>query len=279
MKKLILLLLLTPLLFAEIINAIAVTVDNETITLYEIKQEQALSQLSIKETVDQLIRAKLEEIEAKKRQINVSNQEILDELKKMAEQNNMSLSQLYEAMSSSRHLSESQTKEKTKEKLLKQKLFDAIAMAKMDEPTDQEVEEYYHLHLKEYALPKSIDAVLYSSADQNLLREKIANPMMSFPGVSTENMTIELAKVNPRLAEILINTDSGSFTPVLPQMGGSGYISFYLLRKNETVSPELEQIKEQVEHKIMQDKREQILNEHFQRMRVNADIKVLRLPK
>jgi FKBP-type peptidyl-prolyl cis-trans isomerase (trigger factor) len=279
MKKLFLSLLLAPLLSAEIINAIAVTVDNETITLYEIKQEQGLTQLSTKETVDQLIRAKLEEIEAKKRQINVSNQEVLDELKKMAEQNNMSLSQLYEAMSSTRHLSESQTKEKTKEKLLKQKLFNAIAMAKMDEPTDQEVEEYYQLHLKEYQMPKSIDTVLYSSADQNLLKEKIANPMMSFSGVSTENMTVELAKINPRLAEILISTESGSFTPVLPQMGGSGYMSFYLLRKNETVSPELEQIRAQVENKIMEDKREQILNEHFQRMRVNADIKVLRLPE
>lgn len=279
MKKLFLSLLLAPLLSAEIINAIAVTVDNETITLYEIKQEQALTQLSIKETVDQLIRAKLEEIEAKKRQIDVSNQEVLDELKKMAEQNSMSLSQLYEAMSSTRHLSESQTKEKTKEKLLKQKLFNAIAMAKMDEPTDQEVQEYYQLHLKEYELPKSVDTVLYSSVDQNLLKEKIANPMMSFPGVSTENMTVELAKINPRLAEILVATDSGSFTPVLPQMGGSGYMSFYLLRKNETVTPELEQVREQVENKIMQDKREQILNEHFQRMRVNADIKILRLPE
>jgi hypothetical protein len=128
-------------------------------------------------------------------------------------------------------------------------------------------------------MPKSIDTVLYSSADQNLLKEKIANPMMSFSGVSTENMTVELAKINPRLAEILISTESGSFTPVLPQMGGSGYMSFYLLRKNETVSPELEQIRAQVENKIMEDKREQILNEHFQRMRVNADIKVLRLPE
>lgn len=279
MKKLFLSLLLAPLLSAEIINAIAVTVDNEPITLYDIEQEQALTQLSVKETVDQLIRTKLEEIEAKKRQIDVSNQEVLDELKKMAEQNNMSLPQLYEAMSSSRHLSESQTKEKIKEKLLKQKLFNAIAMAKMDEPTDEEVEEYYNLHLHEYQLPKSIDTVLYSSADQNLLKEKIANPMMSFPGVTTENMTVELSKVNPRLAEILISTDSGSFTPVLPQMGGSGYMSFYLLRKNETITPELERIKEQVVNKIMQDKREQILNEHFQRMRVNADIKVLRLPK
>ncbi len=279
MKKLFLSLLLAPLLSAEIINAIAVTVDNDTITLYEIEQEQAITQLSTKETVDQLIRAKLEEIEAKKRQIDVSNQEVLDELKNMAEQNNMSLSQFYEAMSSTRHLSEFQTKEKTKEKLLKQKLFNAIAMSKMDEPTEEEVEEYYNLHLKEYQLPKSIDTVLYSSEDQTLLKEKIANPMMSFSGVNTENMTVELAKINPRLAEILVSTETGSFTPILPQMGESGYMSFYLLRKNETVTPKLEQIRAQVENKIMQDKREQILNEHFQRMRVNADIKVLRLPK
>ena len=279
MKKLFLSLLLTPLLFAEIINGIAVTVDEETITLYDIRQEQTLTQLSTKETVDLLIRARLEQVEAKKRGLDVSNQEIIDDLNKMAAQNNMSLEQLYEAMSSARHLSEFQTKEKTKEKLLKQKLFDAIAMSKMDEATDEEVQEYYNLHLHEYQMPKFIDAVVYSSVDQSVLQQKIANPMMNISGIQTENVTLETAKINPRLAEILISTETGHFTPLLPQMGESGYMAFYLLSKNEPVTPELEQVRAQVENKIMQEKRDHILNEHFQRLRINADIKVLRLPE
>ncbi len=279
MKTLFLSLFIGSTLFAEIISGIAVTIDDEPITLYEIKQEQELTQQSVKVTVDTLIRTKLEQIEAKKRGIKVSKQEVLDDLKKMAEQNNMTLTQLYEAMSSVRHLSESQTKAKTKEKLLKQKLFNAVAISKMEEPTEDEVLEYYELHLSEYQAPKTIDTILYKSADQNALQQKLSSPMMSIPSVTTENITLEVAQINPRLAELLIKTENGNFTPILPQMGGSGHMSFYVMQKNEINTPPLELIRTQVENKLMEDKREQILNEHFQRMRVKADIKVLRLPK
>ncbi len=279
MKKLFLLLLLSPLLFADVIGGIAVTLDDETITLYEIRQEQEIGKFSVKQAVDRLIRSKLEKIEADKRNIKVSNQEVLDDLKKMAEQNGMTLSQLYEAMSSVRNLSESQTKEKTREKILKQKLFNAIAISQMDEPTDEEVEEYYKLHLEEYQTPKSIDTVLYSSQSQKALNQKISNPMMNVPGVNTENRSLETAKINPRLAAMLTRTKDGSFTPVLPNMEGNGHMAFYILRKKEFNTPPLELIRTQVENKIMEDKREHILNEHFQRMRVKADIKVLRLPE
>lgn len=279
MKRLLLLLSFAPFLFSDIIGGIAITVDDETITLYEIKQEQEINQLGLKQTVDQLIRTKLEQIEAKKRNISVSNQEVLDDLKKMAEQNNMSMAQLYEAMSSVRHLSESQTKEKTREKILKQKLFNAIAMSQMDEPTDEEVQEFYELYLSEYQAPKSIDTIVYTSQDQEALKQKISNPMIYLPQVQKENTTLETAKINPRLAQLLIKTEEGSFTPVLPQMGANGHMAFYVLKKNEINTPPLELIRTQVEDKIMEEKRDHILNEHFQRMRINADIKVLRLPE
>jgi len=279
MKKLFLFLLLAPLYYADIVGGIAVTVDDETITLHEIKQEQEISKKNVKQTVDILIRSKLEKIEAAKRRINITNQEVLDDLKKMAEQNNMTLSQLYEAMRSLRHLSESQTKEKTREKLLKKKLFNAIAMSQIEQATDEEVQEHYDLHIKEYQTPKNIYTVLYSSQSQEALKRKISNPMMQVREVKTESTNVETAKVNPRLAQLLIKTEDGHFTPVLPQMGASGYMAFYVLKKSDINTPSLELIRPQVENQIMQDKRDHILNEHFQRMRVNADIKILRLPE
>ena len=280
MRKFFLTLLLAPLLFSaeNAIGGIAITIDGEVITLYEINQEQAISHLSVKKTVDQLIRLKLERIEAKKRHIKVSNSEVLDDLKKMAENNQMSLSQLYDAMNSSKGLTESQVKDKTRERLLKDKIFNAIAMSEMEEPSDDEVEEYYELHLEDYTAPKSIDAVLYSSKSKTDLQQKVANPMLYLPSVTTENIELETAKINPRLAELLIKTEDSHFTPVLPQ-GKDGHMAFYVVKKNGMDTPPLSLLRAQVENTIMEHKREQILGEHFQRMRVNADIKVLRLPK
>jgi len=280
MRKFFLTLLMAPFLFSAetAIGGIAITIDGEVITLYEIKQEQALSHLSVKKTVDQLIRLKLEKIEAKERHIKVSNQEVIDDLKDMAKKNSMSLSQLYDAMNSSKNLSESQVKQKTKEKLLKDKIFNAIAMSEMEEPTDDEVEEYYELHLDDYTAPKSIDAVLYSSKSKQDLQKKVSNPMMQVPSVTTESIELETAKINPRLAELLIKTKDNHFTPVLPQ-GQNGHMAFYVVKKNDLNTPPLSLLRTQVENTIMEHKREQILGEHFQRMRINADIKVLRLPK
>ncbi len=271
--------MLTTLAIAEIIGGIAISVDDEPITLYEIKQEQRLSKTSIKQTVDLLIRQKLEQLEAKKRNITVSNEEVIEDLKNMAKQNNLSLEQLYEAMQSVRQLTESQTKAKTKEKLLKQKLFSAIAMSQMEEPTDEEVNEYYELHLDEYRTARSVDVVLYRAADQAALEEKIANPMIYLPQVSMENTTIDMTKINPRLAQILSSTEESKFTPILPQMGANGYMAFYVQKKNDLNTPPLELVRPEVENKIMEDKREHILNEHFQRARLNAQIKVYRLPE
>ncbi len=280
MKNLFLTLLFSPLLFSDIVGGIALTVDGEPITLYEIKQEQELSQQNVKKTVDILIRTKLEKIEAKNRNVTVTNAEVLEDLKKMAEQNNMSLSQLYETMSSSRHLSESQTKEKTKEKLRKQKLFDAIAMSQMEEPTQEELEEYYKLHLAEYQMPKSIDTMVYTSSDKDALERKISNPMINLPSVQMQNQTIEMAKVNPQLAQLLINTKNGSFTQILPPMAqNQGYMAFYIMNKNDVNTPALALVQNQIQASIMNKKRDQVLSEHFQRMRMNADIKVLRLPE
>jgi peptidyl-prolyl cis-trans isomerase SurA len=279
MKYFLLFFSLSAYIFADILGGIAIRVDDEPITLYEIKQEQRLSHTDVKTTVDNLIRLKLEQIEAKKRNISVTNQEVLDDLKKMAQQNNMTLSQLYEAMQSVRKLTESQTKAKTKEKLLKQKLFNAIALSQMDEPTEDEVKEYYDLHVNEYSAPRSIDVMVYRAASKAALEQKIANPMLYLPEVTTESTRLDTAKINPRLTELLVKTPDSHFTPVLPQAGSNGHMAFYVQSKNDMNTPPLEVVRAQVENKIMEDKREHILNEHFQRMRVNAQIKVLRLPE
>ena len=282
MKKIFFSFFLFPLLLlaqdSNIISGIAITIDEEVITLYEIKQERALSHRSVKQTVDQLIRLKLEHLEAKKRNISVSNQEVLDDLKQMAGKNNLTLSQLYEAMNSANNLTESQVKKKTKEKLLKDKLFNAIAMSEMEEPTEEEAEEYYELHLDDYTAPRNIDATLYSSKSKQDLQQKISNPMLYLPSVTTENIELETAKINPRLADILIKTKENHFTPILPQ-GQNGHMAFYVVKKKDINTPPLSLIQTQIENKIMEAKREQILGEHFQRMRVNANIRVLRLPK
>jgi peptidyl-prolyl cis-trans isomerase SurA len=278
MIKYFLLILLTLGIHAKTIDGVAVLVKDEPITMYDIRTQVRESGLSVQQAVDLLIRKKLEEIEAKERHISVSKEEVLKELQTMAEQNKMSVLQLYEAFQSSRGLSEKELKAKIKERMLNQKLYSAIAFSHMEEPTPEEEEEYYQLHAGEFSHPERFEVTVYTSASKARLQEKLDNPMFYSPEVQSENASFEYASMNPRLAELLNKTPLNSFTTILPSPEG-GYMSFYLKEKSEITAQPLDAVRPQIANAIMADKREQVLTDYFSRLRLNADIKILRLPE
>ena len=253
-------------------------VKDQPITLYEITKAMEENNIPQEQAVELLERKKLEEIEIKERHISASKQEIFEDIQRMAEQNKMSVIELYQAIQSSQGLSERKLKEKIKEKILNQKLYNAIAFSHLEQPNDEEIEEYYQLHQKEFQKPSSYSVLIYQCPDKNLLQEKIDNPMFYSPEVTSEERTLEAAKMNPRLAELLDKTPLSSFTQVIPSPDG-GFMSFYLKEKGASGTLDLEAIRPQISSALMGQKRETILKDYFDRQRLNADIKVIRLPR
>ncbi len=276
--KYLLLLLFFITLHAETVNGIAIMVKDQPITLYDISEAMEEHNIPQEQAVELLERKKLEEIEIKERHITASKQEVFDDIQRMAEQNRMSVIELYSAIQSSQGLSEAKLKEKIEEKILNQKLYSAIAFSLLEQPNDDEIDEYYRLHQEEFQKPDSFDVLLYLCPDKNRLQEKIDNPMFYSPDVTSEAHTFKTAEMNPRLAELLSRTPLNSFTPVLPSPEG-GFMSFYLKEKGASSTPDLEAIRPQISNAIMAQKRETILKDYFDRQRLNADIKVIRLPR
>ncbi len=263
---------------AKTIDGIAIMVKDQPITLYEITQAMEENKIPQEQAVQLLERKKLEEIEIKQRHISASKQEVFEDIQRMAEQNKMSVIELYQAIQSSQGLSERKLKEKIKEKLLNQKLYNAIAFSHLEQPNDEEIEEYYQLHQKEFQKPSSFSVLIYQCPDKNLLQEKVDNPMFYSPQVTSEERTFEAAKMNPRLAELLDQTPLNSFTQIIPSPNG-GFMSFYLKDKGASNTLDLEAIRPQISSALMAQKRETILKDYFDRQRLNADIKVIRLPQ
>jgi hypothetical protein len=56
-------------------------------------------------------------------------------------------------------------------------------------------------------------------------------------------------------------------------------MSFYVREKQNVVTEELESIRPQIANAIVAEKRSQVLNDYFTRLRLSADIKVIRLPE
>ena len=275
MYKIFLTLLLISSLNAKINDGIAIVVKSEPITLFDIQKEMQASKVDSKTASDILIRKALESTEIKERRISVSSSEVYEEIKKTAARSNMSVSDFYDAVRDSNGISSSELKKQMKQKLESQKLYSSIAYSAMSEPSETDVEEYYELHKDEFLHPSSFDVIIYQSKDKARLQEKIDNPMFYAPDIATNEQNLPYDRVAPELASLLEKTALNSFTPVIPD-GKGGSMSFYIKAINSAESAGLESVRNQITNKIMADKREQVLSDHFARLRHNADIKMMR---
>jgi parvulin-like peptidyl-prolyl isomerase len=278
MYKVLFFILLTLGLNAKTIDGVAILVQDEPITMLEITDAMMQSHLDQEKTVDVLIRKKLEDQEIKSRKITVGDDEVIDEIKRMATQNNMTVGQFYEAVASSQNLSSEQVQKEMKERLLSQKLFQAIAYTRMDEPSEQEIKDYYELNKAKFNHPQSFSTTIYESKAQNLLQQKIDNPMFYSSEIGHKEQVFEYNKIAPQLAELLEKTAINHFSDIIPN-GKDGFVTFYIQEITKSEDVKIESMKAQIENMIMSDKREQVLREYFDRARLNANIQTLRLPQ
>jgi hypothetical protein len=277
MRSLTLSALLATFLWSAPIGGVAVLVKNTPITLFEVQQEMKQSGTNATQSADTLIRKKLEQLEASEKKITVSSAEINEELTRMAAQNNLSMEQFLNAMQTVRGLSEKDLKSKVEETIKGQKLYSAIAFSKMAQPSTEEENEYYQLHLDEFSRPESFAVTTYISNSKEALAMQISDPMRHVENIQMKEENIPFGKINPQLAQILNKIPEGSFSAILPN-GQNGFMSFYMRDKINVVTENIEAVRPQISNAILGEKRNQVLNDYFTRLRLSADIKLLRLP-
>jgi len=278
MRSLLLASLLLTSLWSAPIGGVAVLVKDSPITLYEVQQEMKQSGMTAEQSVDTLIRKKLEQLEATEKKITVSPTEVQEELERMAKQNNLSLEKFLEAMQNTRGISQSDLTTKVQESVQSQKLYSTIAFSKMAQPSPSEEAEYYQLHLDEFSHPERYDVTTYISSSHDALQAKIEDPMRNIESVNAKDDNIPGASINPQLAQILNKIEVGKFGPILPN-GQNSFMSFYMKDKPNLITENLDTVRPQIDTMIMGEKRNQVLNDYFTRLRLSADIKVLRLPQ
>ncbi|MDP1784816.1 MAG: peptidyl-prolyl cis-trans isomerase [Sulfuricurvum sp.] len=274
-------LLLSSLLFTFALGApvggVAVLVKNTPITLYEISQEMKQNGLDATKSADTLIRKKLEQLEAQDKKISVTPAEIKEEMERMAKQNNLTSEQFLDAMKTARGISESDLKAKIEGSIRGQKLYSSIAFSKMAPPTATEEADYYQLHLDEFSHADRYDVTTYVAPSAEILQTKIDDPMRNVANIITKDENIPAKNINPQLAQMLNKIEVGKFGPILPN-GKNGFMSFYMKDKQNLITENLDSVRPQIANAIMGEKRNQVLNDYFTRLRLSADIKILRLP-
>jgi len=278
MYRLLLVLFLATSLNAQVYDGVAIVVKDKAITLLDIENEMKNSHLDAKEASDILIRKQLEALEIEERKITVASGEVYDDIKKMASRNKMSISDFYDAVRESNGMNSTELKEKTKEKILSQKLYSAIAYSSISEPSETEIEEYYEMHKESYKHPASFRVIIYDSNDRARLQEKVDNPMFYSPEIATNEQVLPFDRISPELASLLEKTPLNHFTAVIPN-GKGGFMSFYMKEIESAKEGGLESVRNQILNSIMAEQREQVLGDYFAKLRHNADINVIRTVK
>jgi parvulin-like peptidyl-prolyl isomerase len=266
---------MSPLL-AKTIGAIAMTVNGNPITLYEIKAFSKNAHIPKEDAVNALIQEKIEQEEMQKQGIYVTPDEINQRLSFIAKQNKMTPKQFQAALKKEGKTIESLKKDIEKQ-LKKEKLYQRILGNKLKKPTEEEMKAYYKKHKKEFTIPGKIKIQEYLSNDPRALQAIKMQPMLMLQNVKITPRTIDPQKTNPQLLQLILQTPVKEFTPIV-NLGKNQAAMFFVQSKGKSVTAPYEQVKQNIFMRMMKDQEQANLIAYFEKKKSEANIKVLRKP-
>lgn len=273
MKKLFFLAFLPIFAFASLINGIAVTVENEPITLVDLDETMRLYNIDKNQAMDILVRQKLESIEADRQGISVSDYDAYESARKIASSQGMTYEQI-KAIASKQYGSFDNYINLTKNNIQKEKLYRKITQSKITNASDEDMKIYYENNKELFNIASKLEVVEYYSTNAQSLNQAKNSPLFNIDGVQKQNKTYTQDKMNPNLKYILNSIKVGEFSAVIPMK--EGFMMVYMKNKSGITSLSYEGVKDKIYSILMNQRQENIVKEYFDRLRLNSEITVIR---
>ncbi|GAA7413629.1 hypothetical protein ckin10_11500 [Helicobacter pylori] len=257
----------------KVVGGISLLVNDSPITLYQIQEEQEKSKVSKAQARDRLIAERIKNQEIERLKIHVDDDKLDQEMAMMAQQQGMDLDHFKQMLMAEGHYK--LYRDQLKEHLEMQELLRNILLTNVDTSSETKMREYYNKHKEQFSIPTEIETVRYTSTNQEDLERAMSNPNLEVPGVSKANEKIEMKTLNPQIAQVFISHEQGSFTPVM-NGGGGQFITFYIKEKKGKNEVSFSQAKQFIAQKLVEESKDKILEEHFEKLRVKSRIVMIR---
>ncbi|MGL2339121.1 SurA protein [Helicobacter pylori] len=257
----------------KVVGGISLLVNGSPITLYQIQEEQEKSKVSKAQARDRLIAERIKNQEIERLKIHVDDDKLDQEMAMMAQQQGMDLDHFKQVLMAEGHYK--LYRDQLKEHLEMQELLRNILLTNVDTSSETKMREYYNKHKEQFSIPTEIETVRYTSTNQEDLERAMSNPNLEVPGVSKANEKIEMKTLNPQIAQVFISHEQGSFTPVM-NGGGGQFITFYIKEKKGKNEVSFSQAKQFIAQKLVEESKDKILEEHFEKLRVKSRIVMIR---
>ncbi|WP_231206714.1 SurA protein [Helicobacter pylori] len=257
----------------KVVGGISLLVNGSPITLYQIQEEQEKSKVSKAQARDRLIAERIKNQEIERLKIHVDDDKLDQEMAMMAQQQGMDLDHFKQMLMADGHYK--LYRDQLKEHLEMQELLRNILLTNVDTSSETKMREYYNKHKEQFSIPTEIETVRYTSTNQEDLERAMSNPNLEVPGVSKANEKIEMKTLNPQIAQVFISHEQGSFTPIM-NGGGGQFITFYIKEKKGKNEVSFSQAKQFIAQKLVEESKDKILEEHFEKLRVKSRIVMIR---
>ncbi|GAA7935301.1 hypothetical protein HpHA18_09140 [Helicobacter pylori] len=257
----------------KVVGGISLLVNGSPITLYQIQEEQEKSKVSKAQARDRLIAERIKNQEIERLKIHVDDDKLDQEMAMMAQQQGMDLDHFKQMLMAEGHYK--LYRDQLKEHLEMQELLRNILLTNVDTSSETKMREYYNKHKEQFSIPTEIETVRYTSTNQEDLERAMSNPNLEVPGVSKANEKIEMKTLNPQIAQVFISHEQGSFTPIM-NGGGGQFITFYIKEKKGKNEVSFSQAKQFIAQKLVEESKDKILEEHFEKLRVKSRIVMIR---
>ena len=261
--------------YAKLIDGVALTINDEPITLFEIDSFSKKYKMSTQDAVDVLLQKKIEESEINKHRIFVNDFEIKNAMQQIAKRDNLSLDDFQDTLKQ-QGIDLSEYKEKLRDKIKRDKLYKKIASEKLRRAEEIELERYYRVHIDEFSIPEKIEVIEYLANSRETLLNFIKNPMQKPANIATNQKTLHTRQMHPKLLYVLNQTKESSFSPILN--ADDRFVTLYIKRRLNVTPVPYEMAKQSVFAKVMAEKEKALIVEYFEKIKAEADIKVIRKP-
>ena len=259
--------------FAGMSNGIALTVNEDPITLYDIEKTMATNKISRNEAVGLLIDKTLYQQAIKENNIVADVFDVNDYIEKVASSNGMDLYS-FKAVVKQKYGNYEDFEKDATEAVTRQKLFQKIVKGQLAVATQEDMELYYEKNKAQFSSSKMYEVTQYTSKNKASLISAINSPMMLPSDVEKTPLKLSVENLQPQMQFLLNETKINSFSPIFT--ANKQFTALFVIRKEGTAILDFASVKAKIFNDIMTNREKKYLKEYFEKEKLTADIKIVR---
>lgn len=275
LKKMVLILLATISFSysADMVNAVALIVNDEPITVYDIQLKKYQNKISREEAVNQLIDEVLYKELVAKYNITADVFDINNYIEKVAASNGMDL-YTFKSILRQKYKNYTKYEEEVKNTIINQKLTQKLIKGNIPIANEDDLKIYYENNQNMFTAASKVKAVQYISENKKALEAAIKTPISNIDGVTKAPVDLNQTNINPQLKYIINETKVNQFTPIFT--ANKKYISLLITQKDDIQTLAFDEVKDRIFNIIMQDREKKYLKDYFEKLKLSANIKIVR---